>query len=94
MGAQLGALISGAIDEMVTEETPRADIVAVVAEAGGIEAETLNQIINGDIDCPPLDRLAGFATELDGVTAAALEEAGLADGCPFGETEDDTEETD
>jgi len=45
-------------------------------------------ILAADIDCPPLDRLEGFARVLD-VTLDALIAAGNADGCSYGEDAND-----
>lgn len=83
MGQTLGNLISDAIDDMVTDEKGRGDIMEDVAEAGGISASTLGQIIAGEIDCPPIERLGGFASELEGVTRAQLVTAGNTDGCAY-----------
>lgn len=84
-GQRLGNLISDAIDEMTTEDMGRGDVIERVARGGGISGSTLNQIIAGEIDCPPMTRLRGFASELRGVTMSQLEAAGIADGCPYGD---------
>ncbi|MCI0726431.1 MAG: phage major capsid protein [Chloroflexi bacterium] len=69
-GRRLAAHLNELIDAMVTDEMSRADIVMKMADAAGIEASTVNQILEGDIIRPPDERLRGFAEVLD----ASLEE--------------------
>lgn len=53
-----------------------------LADAAGIDASSIGQILSGDINCPPVERLEGVATALD-VPAADLIEAAEADGCDY-----------
>jgi HK97 family phage prohead protease len=85
-GVQLSALLSDAVEAMVDEETPREEIIAGLADAAGIDTETVNQIISGDIDCPSTDHLGAFADFL-GLSLEALTEALEADGCTSNEDE-------
>lgn len=55
---------------------------AQLGEAAGIEAGTVSQILRGEITCPPMERLQGFARVL-GVPVRRLVEAARTDGCPF-----------
>jgi transcriptional regulator with XRE-family HTH domain len=75
----LAALLNRMIDEMATEERPRAEIVNDMAEAGGIEPGTVEQILRGEIEQPPEERLRAFAKILKAdaqslMTAAGMEE--------------------
>lgn len=58
----------------------RIEVSRAAASAGGISVGTFQQILRGDIECPPQRRLTGFARTL-GVSAAALQNAAAADGC-------------
>lgn len=81
-GERLAALLNREIDDQATEERPRADIIEEMATAAGISAGTVNQILNASINCPPLNRLEGFAEVLN-VSQDSLIEAGNADGCDY-----------
>ena len=60
-GENLGRVLNDRIDEITTDDRSRTDIVQDMADAAGIEPSTVNQILNGAIDCPPIDRLEAFA---------------------------------
>ena len=45
-------------------------------------ASTVNQILNGSINCPPMNRLEGFARTLN-VSVDTLTDAASADGCNY-----------
>ncbi len=81
-GANLGSFLSDAIDDMVTEEVSRADIIQEMADAAGISRDTTLGIIAGDVHCPPLDRLEGFAEVLD-VTLNQIISAAEGDACEY-----------
>ena len=61
---------------------PRSEIVAEMASAAGISTNTVNQILNAGINCPPLERLEGFAEVLD-VSVERLIDAAEEDGCEY-----------
>lgn len=79
-GAGLSSLIEGLIEDMITEDLARDDIIERLGRAAGIAPDTVNQIVLGTIDCPPARRLTGFARVLD-VSARRLADAAIADGC-------------
>ncbi len=81
-GAALAAALNRAIDAMVTDERSRADVIEAMGRASGISASTVNQILNGSINCPPLGRLQGFTRVLD-VSMGTLTTAGNRDGCDY-----------
>jgi len=85
-GRQLASLLNRLIDEQETEDRPRSEIIEAMGDAAGIDAGTVNQILNADIDCPPLDRLQGFADALD-VSAESLINAAEDDGCSYDDEE-------
>jgi len=82
-GSSLAGALNRAIERKMDEDTSRADIIADMANAAGISTGTVNEIIAGDINCPPEDRLAGFARAL-GVSAGSLMSAAEEDGCDYG----------
>lgn len=82
-GARLAGLLNDLIDERTTDERSRADIIEDMAREAGISVGTVNQILRGEIDCPPRDRLEGFARALD-VPVARLIAAAEEDGCDYG----------
>ena len=53
-----------------------------LARAAGISTGTVNQILNAEINCPPLRRLEGFA-EVLGVSTDAVIRAAEGDGCNY-----------
>ncbi len=87
-GERLAALLNRLIDDMATDERTRSDIIDDMADAAGISASTVNQILNGSINCPPLDRLEGFAEVLD-TSLARLRRAAEEDGCEYSDNDDE-----
>ncbi len=81
-GERLAAELNRLIDNQVTEERSREDIIADMAEAAGIDVSTVNQILRGEINCPPVERLQGFADVLD-VDVTELISAAEEDGCLY-----------
>lgn len=88
-GASLAKLMNDRIERMLSadEDLTRADIVAEMAANSGnargfgrISVSTVNQILAGDINCPPRPRLEGFAEVLD-ITIKRLISAAEKDGC-------------
>ncbi len=77
-GENLVRVIESALPAMDEPERPAR--IAAMAAAGGIEPSTVAQILAGEIDHPPPERLRGFADVLDGVSYAALVAAVVADG--------------
>lgn len=82
MGTKLAAALKRAISEMESEDKPRAQIVAGMGRSAGIDAGTVNQILEGSIDCPPVGRLRGMARALD-ISVEALTRAASQDGCEY-----------
>lgn len=82
MGAKLAAALNSAIESKATDETSASDIKGQMASAAGIEQDTVNQILNGSISCPPVERLEGFAEVLD-VSLETLQSAAESDGCSY-----------
>ena len=78
-GENLAMLLNNAIGD----GDDRADTIDMMATAAGIEASTVNQILDGEIDCPTMDRLEGFAEALSGVSLSSLIEAAESDGCNY-----------
>lgn len=94
-GERLAALLNRLIDAQIPddaddEDAERARIIGEMAEAAGISASTVQQILDGEINCPPLDRLEGFARVLDS-SLERLRSAAERDGCEY-EDEDEEEE--
>ncbi len=85
-GDSLAGRLNTLIDARVTDDRSRGDVIDSMASAASISASTVNQILSGAIDCPPRDRLAGFAEAL-GTSTANLIRAAERDGCSYGEEE-------
>ena len=81
-GEALARELNELIDARVTDDRSRGDIINDMAEEAGIGESTVNQILQAKIDCPPVDRLEGFARALD-VSVDRLIEAGNRDGCEY-----------
>lgn len=90
-GTSLAASLNERIDELVTDDRSRSDIIEEMASAAGITAGTVNQILNAEINCPPLNRLEGFAQVLD-VSVDSLVRQAEEDGCQYGNDDDDEED--
>ena len=60
-GTNLATVLNAAIGD----GDDRMDTIEMMATAAGIEADTVNQILDGDIDCPSMDRLEKFADTLN-----------------------------
>lgn len=85
-GANLSSRLNSVISAMENDDLSRSDIIARMATAAGISAETVNEILNNNINCPPLRRLRGFARVLD-VSFDALQSVAESDGCEYGADE-------
>ena len=91
-GESLGNFKNKRINQMAgDDEKERQVIIARLAResgsargAGTITVSTVNQIIRGEINCPPLTRLEGFAKVL-GVSLVAIRRAAERDGCDYSE---------
>lgn len=83
-GTRLAGVLNNRIDALTDEDTSRSEIIAEMAREAGIREDTVNQILNGSIDCPPLNRLASFSQALE-MPLAELRSAAAADGVDFGE---------
>lgn len=57
--------LNSLIDERAETREERAELVDRLASAAGIDDGTVNQILDGEIEVPPRDRLRGFAEVLD-----------------------------
>lgn len=82
-GESLSSFLNRAIDSASSE---RSEILSRLATSAGISQSTVNQILSGSIDCPPRNRLAGFARVLP-VTLNAILSAAESDGCDYGRDE-------
>ena len=83
-GTRLASLLNEQIDSMVDDDTNRSDVIAQMARAASISSSTVNQILGGDINCPPISRLEGFARVLD-VSMTRVRGAAESDGCEYDE---------
>lgn len=90
-GAALAALLNDAIDGIDSsdgDDRSRSDVISQMASAASISEGTVNQILNADIDCPPLSRLRGFASVSGIPSLSAQRERAERDGCEYGEAAD------
>jgi len=89
-GTALAAALNRRIDAMADGDSDerQAIIRRMAANSGSargfgrISVSTVNQILRGDINCPPLVRLEGFAETLN-VSVASLRSAAERDGCNY-----------
>lgn len=81
-GERLAAFLNRRIDAIVTEERSRSVIIANMATAAGIAVNTVQNILNANIICPPLARLQGFARALS-MSASSIRQAAERDGCEY-----------
>lgn len=80
MGKNLSAALNKAINSKLGSGTNRADIIRKMASSAKISENTVSQILNNSINCPPENRINAFARTL-GVSSAALKAAMGRDGC-------------
>lgn len=64
-GASLATALNRRIEQMVSDDRSRSEIIGSISSAAGISSGTVNQILNGEIDRPPDNRLRGFSSVLD-----------------------------
>ena len=81
-GTSLGSFLNAAIEEMISEEMQRSEIIENIASAAGVSTGTINQILNGSINCPPIERLEGFASVLN-LSIELIIESAAADSCEY-----------
>jgi hypothetical protein len=90
MGQKLALTLNQLIDAQISDDVSRADIVKSIAAVAGLEARDVSHILQGDTNCPPIERLQDFATLLGNDSEAALRSAAEADGCDYGERDPKT----
>lgn len=81
-GENLANTLNDLIQQQVTDERSSQDVQDDMAEAAGIDPSTVDSILNAEINCPPLERLEGFAEVLD-TSTETLREAAEQDGCEY-----------
>lgn len=80
---RVDAKARGMVTSNKTLRQARIEVSRAAASAGGISVGTFQQILRGDIECPPERRLTGFARSLN-VSASSLRSAATSDGCTYG----------
>lgn len=92
LGEKLGGMLNELIDGQATEERNREAIIQEMATEAGIEVATVNEILDGSINCPGTEVLEAFAKVLDS-PVDDMYAAGNDDGCeyPAGEGEEGEE---
>ena len=76
-GAALVEILEGSLPSVDSPDRPAR--IAAAAEAGGIDPETMDGILRGEIVLPPRERLVGFSDALD-IPLERLIEAAIEDG--------------
>jgi signal peptide peptidase SppA len=90
MAGNLSDLLNRLIDERAgDDEDARQRLIGRMASEAGISESTVGQILRGEIACPPLRRLAGFARALN-VPVSRLRRAAESDGCEYNGGDDAT----
>ena len=77
-----GMTLADTLNAAIGDDDDRSDIIESLANEADIEASTVNQILSGEIDCPPMERLEGFARALD-ISLETLTDAAMEDGCEY-----------
>lgn len=77
-GRPFARILNDRIAMLVTEDRTRAEIIADMGRAAGMDPSTVNQILAESIDCPPW-RFQDFARALD-LSGERLREAAEAEG--------------
>lgn len=84
MGSQLSQLLRDAIDEVTADserpEEAEDDVIGTMAFGSGVTEDTIREILNGDIECPPPSRTGPLAEELP-ISESDVEDALADDGC-------------
>ena len=80
-GTSRGDSLAARLNELIGDDD-RTGTIDRMASAAGIDSSTVNQILNGSINCPPMNRLEGFARTLS-VSVDNLIEAAGRDGCNY-----------
>ncbi len=82
MGQKLALRLNRLIDDKASDTLQRSVIEAELANVAGTDVEVIRQTLQGEIVCPPLERLMGFASVLD-VDVDELRSAAELDGCDY-----------
>ena len=85
-GTCRGESLAARLNELIDEDD-RSATISRMADAAGIADATVTNILNGSINCPPMNRLEGFARVLN-VSVDSLVQAAGRDGCNY-EVDDD-----
>jgi hypothetical protein len=85
-GSVLSETLKRLIDKKAKSRADRGEIVRQMAEKAGISVQAVYDIMKQKIDCPPLKRLAAFASVL-GVDESILRSASRRDGCKLDKSE-------
>lgn len=83
LGAALGGRLMELIDAYAeANDMTLEDVREAAGSAAGVSGDTVANIESGEINCPPVERLEGFA-EFFGVSLEYLLELAAADGCEY-----------
>jgi len=85
-GRRLAGRLNDAIDAIDSnndDERTRSAVIDQMASEAGIEASTVNSILNAEINCPPLERLEGFARVAGLPSVDEQRSAAESDGCTY-----------
>lgn len=88
-GANLAGTLNELINSRTSSEDERSDLISRMGSEAGITHSTVNQILNEGIDCPPIERLRGFARALS-VSLDSLLAAARRDGCDYSESTEES----
>lgn len=83
----MGQRLAEYLNEQIGDGEDRDETIERMADEADIEVGTVNQILAGDINCPPLERLQGFSRALD-VSEQSIVDAAGEDGCEYNAGDD------
>ena len=76
-----GDNLASRLNELIGDDD-RSGKIERMASAAGIDSSTVNQILNGSINCPPMNRLEGFARTLNVSVDTLTDAAAVLMGVP------------
>ena len=96
-GEKLGENLSAALNSQIEAWAVNAEIdkptaLAQIAEASGLGVERVTEIVDGLVQCPTEEEVAGIAGAFEGSDIEALQVAWAADGCGIEEEEEQKKE--
>lgn len=85
MGQKLASTLNQLIDAQVSDDMSHADVIERMANMAWIDTRTIDKILQGDINCPPIESLRELGKVFGNDSEASLRSAAESDGCDYEE---------